>query len=562
MAGRGSAGCRLRTLTAGSTHPVGSISALVAKFREFREYGELVADERAVNRVTATQIISDSRPLLDAECGELALPLWPGESADDAPWVGPGGELVADQLGLDLFDSLEREKATGKAGEIVAVPVVDAGRGAASVDGDVDVRRVVLVGLGDGSTTSYRKAGAALARACRDRERVATTIGAGADDAGMRAFVEGAVLATFALGEFRSKPLKNGTTPLGALVLVGLDDDRAATATAASAIASAGWFARELVHTPSNVKDPAWLAEQAVKIGKSTRLTVRVRDEKTLQAEGFGGIIGVGQGSDRPPRLIALRYEPTKAANDAPHVVLVGKGITFDSGGLSLKPRTSMVGMKTDMSGGAVVLGVMSALRDLGVGVRVTGLVPAAENLPGAAAQRPSDVIKQYDGTTVEVLNTDAEGRLVLADALAYAVSELDPSVMVDVATLTGAATVALGRTHAAMYATSDDLAAALAEAGKASGERLWRMPLLDEYRVALDSEIADLANVETRPVGAGSITAALFLREFVGGVPWAHLDIAGPGRAEKDKDEVVKGGTAFGVRALLYWLESGAPMG
>ena len=240
-------------------------------------------------------------------------------------------------------------------------------------------------------------------------------------------------------------------------------------------------------------------------------------------------------------------------------MVLVGKGITYDSGGLSLKPREAMVPMKTDMSGGAVVIGVNSALRAVGFRVPVTGLVAAAENMPSGTAQRPGDVIRQFDGTTVEVLNTDAEGTLVLADAIAYAVETLSPTVIVDVATLTGAATLGLGRRHAALYSTSDELAGALVDAGEAAGERLWRMPLVDDYRESLESTVADVAHIETRKMGGGSITAALFLERFAREVPWAHVDIAGPGRADADEHEVVKGGTAFGTRALLYWLETAA---
>ena len=241
-------------------------------------------------------------------------------------------------------------------------------------------------------------------------------------------------------------------------------------------------------------------------------------------------------------------------------MVLVGKGITFDSGGLSLKPTDNMKAMKTDMAGGAVVMAVMSALGALGVRARVTGLVAAAENMPSGSAMRPSDVITHYGGKTSEVLNTDAEGRLVLADALAYADAELDPDVIVDIATLTGAARVALGQRYGALYATDDDLATALTRAGAASGEPMWRMPLVDDYRQAIESRVADVANIDQpattgERLGGGSIMAALFLREFVGGRRWAHLDVAGPGRATSEDAELTRGATGFGARALLGWL-------
>ncbi|NED98092.1 leucyl aminopeptidase [Phytoactinopolyspora alkaliphila] len=495
--------------------------------------------------------------------------MWPRDDAeaqsdDDAalagsqpgPWIGPGGDAIIDSLGLDLVGLVEREHGTGKAGEILSLQVFAEGRGAGSVDGDVDVTRVLLVGLGDGSPAAHRKAGAALARATRGAERVASTVTATSGDAEIVAFVEGVVLATFALDAHRSKPLKETKAPLRALVLAGSDHGSEAVERG-MARASASWYARELVHTPSNVKDPAWMAEQARDVGRATGMDVHVRDEKKLEAEGFGGIVAVGVGSARPPRLVAMRYEPRGSRATTPHVVLVGKGITFDSGGLSLKPRASMTTMKTDMSGAATVLGVMSAVSALDVPVRVTGLLALAENMPGASAQRPSDVITQYDGTTVEVLNTDAEGRLVLADAIAYAVAELQPDAIVDIATLTGAATVGLGRSAAALYSTDDELAGTLAAAGDASGERMWRMPLVEDYRHALDSAVADVAHIATSKVNGGSIVAALFLERFTGGVSWAHLDIAGTGRADKDTAELVKGGTGYGVRALLTWLET-----
>jgi leucyl aminopeptidase len=316
-------------------------------------------------------------------------------------------------------------------------------------------------------------------------------------------------------------------------------------------IAEAVALARDLANTPSSVKNPAWLAERALEQG----VTARVWDEEELRSGGFGGIVAVGQGSVSPPRLIQLSYEPEGATE---HVVLVGKGITYDSGGLSLKPTAGMKFMKTDMAGGAVVIAVLGALASLGVRVRVTGLIAAAENSFSGTAQRPSDVITQYGGRTVEVLNTDAEGRLVMADALAYADAELDPDLMIDIATLTGAIGIALGQGLGAIFASDDDLASELIDAGESSGERLWRMPLIDDYVPGLDSSVADLSNIEIGSTyGAGSITAALFLREFTGKRPWAHLDIAGVGRSGADEGILSKGATGYGVRLLLEWLST-----
>jgi leucyl aminopeptidase len=289
-------------------------------------------------------------------------------------------------------------------------------------------------------------------------------------------------------------------------------------------------------------------------VAERSGLTARVWLPEELAAGGFGGILAVGRGSASPPRLIELSYLPDDP--DGTHVVLVGKGITFDSGGLSLKPTDGMKFMKTDMAGGAVVISVLGALRELGVRARVTGLVAAAENMPSGSAQRPGDVIRHYGGKTVEVLNTDAEGRLVLADALAYADEVLRPDTVIDLATLTGAISVALGRDLGAVFSTHDDLVKELTAAGTASGDPLWRMPLIDEYRPALDSSVADLANIETEGrYGGGAITAALFLREFTGGRRWAHLDIAGVARSAADDGVFTKGATGFGTRLLLEWL-------
>ena len=378
-----------------------------------------------------------------------------------------------------------------------------------------------------------------------------------AGSTGVRAFVEGIGLGRYA---FR-RPVR----PAGSTITLVAPEARRAAAAAGETTADAVRLARDLTNTPSSTKSPQWLVAQARSVARREGLAIEVRDHRRLAAEGFGGLIAVGRGSVRPPRLVQLGYVPAaasvRAAKALPHAVLVGKGITFDTGGLSIKPAAAMTSMKTDMAGAAAVLAAMGALRSLRVPVRVTGLLALAENMPSGTATRPSDVITHFGGTTVEVLNTDAEGRLVLADALAYAAARLAPDVMVDLATLTGAVTVALGRRDAALYANDDRLAARLAAAATATGERVWRMPLVEDYRDALASEVADLANIGRPPAagaGAGSIVAALFLREFVDDVPWAHLDIAGTGRADADDHEISKGGTGYGVRLLLRWLETG----
>jgi leucyl aminopeptidase len=298
------------------------------------------------------------------------------------------------------------------------------------------------------------------------------------------------------------------------------------------------------------------MAEQASALGRTAGLRVRVWTDAELRTEGFGGLLAVGGGSATPPRLVQVDYEPRKATRKTPRVVLVGKGITFDTGGLDIKPAEGMLAMKTDMSGSAIVLAVLAACRDLEVPVRVTGLLALAENAVGAASYRPGDVITQYGGRTVEIGNTDAEGRLVLADALAYADRHLDPDILLDIATLTGAARVAFGRSLAPVYATDDALREALVAAGERTGERLWPLPLVADYRALLDSEVADINHIAGPRGGAGSITAALFLREFAGDRRWAHLDIAGTGRSDVDRGLLSKGATGFGARLLLTWLE------
>ncbi|MGK5555953.1 leucyl aminopeptidase [Actinomadura kijaniata] len=447
----------------------------------------------------------------------------------------PAAEIAA-LLPFTLDEILTLHQAKGEAGEIVSTPVRIG-------DG---VRELLLYGVGDATPADLRRAGAALARRGKGRR----TLVAGVPDGDLAAFVEGALLAsyTFRIGE---APARGPLETLAVLTEAGPDASREAVARG-TARAHAAATARDLANTPSGEKDPAWLAARAAEIAERSGLTLRVRDEKALAEGGFGGLLAVGSGSARPPRLIEVGYAPEGADR---HVVLVGKGITFDSGGLSLKPNENMKLMKTDMSGGAVVLAVMGALRDLGVRARVTGLVAAAENMPSGSSMRPGDVITHYGGTTSEVLNTDAEGRLVLADALAYADAELDPDAVVDVATLTGAAKLALGLRHGALFANDDALAEALTAAGTAAGEPVWRLPLSDDLRPAIESDVADLANVGKPGFGGGAITAALFLEAFAGGRPWAHLDIAGPGRATGDDAEITKGATGFATRLLLSWL-------
>ncbi|RKS72462.1 leucyl aminopeptidase [Motilibacter peucedani] len=510
---------------------------------------------RALARADALPVVSvvaERSALVDSAVVALAVPVRQGA---EAPAPGAGASEVADAFGLELADELAHQKATGAPGEVVEVPVSDEGRAAESL---------LLVGTGDGSPSDLRRAGAQLARRAGSKPALATTLVADEDPESVRAAVEGLLAGAYRVP--RSGLTASGERLRDVRLLLAASGPRRAAAEAAVARAVATGralaLARDLINSPADVVGPVELAEEAQRVGAAAGLEVHVRDEAALAAEGFGGLLAVGSGSRRPPRLVEMRYEP-ETERRVPHVVLVGKGICFDSGGLSLKPRDAMVSMKTDMAGAGAVLGVMSAVRELGVRVRVTGLLAIAENLPDGAAYRPGDVVRHYDGTTVEVLNTDAEGRMVLADALGYADAQLAPDAVVDIATLTGAASLGLGKRHGALYATDERLAEALLAASERGGERLWRMPLVEDYRSALDSPVADLAHVPRDPhVGGGSITAALFLREFTGTRAWAHLDVAGPARADADDADVNKGGTGFGVRLLLRWLEGlGAPV-
>ena len=493
------------------------------------------------------------------------------EAANDAApdgWAdltGTGGTALTAATGLSAAEAISAYDLSGRAGEVTRLA-------ARTPDG---VIRLVLLGVGDGSPADLRRAGAALARQVEPGQRAVAVLPSDGPGDGPGAFTQGLLLGgyTFSLRDGATGP---DPAPEPRTVLLAVPDQQTPARRdgiqEATVIAAAVALARDLINMPSDVKTPSWLAARAVEVAGRSGLSVRIRDEAELAAAGFGGIVAVGSGSAHPPRLIELSYRPDSGAAAGPadaaqaHVVLAGKGITFDSGGLSLKPNDGMKLMKTDMAGGAAVIAVMSALRALGVRARVTGLVAAAENMPSGSAMRPGDIITIFGGRTVEVLNTDAEGRLVLADLLAYAQATLSPGVIVDLATLTGAARIALGASIGALYASADELAETLTEAGAAAGEPLWRMPMPADYAMALTSATADLAHIPSGMNGAkngqaGSIVAAMFLREFTGGRRWAHLDIAGAAWAGSDDGELTKGGTGFGTRLLLRWLtQAGEP--
>jgi len=414
------------------------------------------------------------------------------------------------------------------------------------------VDRLFLVNLGDQSLPSLRTAGAALGRKVRGKALELISLCA-QSRLEIRAHAVSILLGAYTWN------LKTGKTAEIATITIATKDHDAVRE--ASVIASALYTARDLIHTPSNIKNPLWMAQEAKKLADEKGLAISIRSGKELAK--FGGLRAVGNSSPKPgPRFIELTYIPkgkAKSASALPHVVIVGKGITFDTGGISLKrPYEFMTAMKSDMAGAAAALATISALPELQPQVKVTVLMMCAENALSATSQRPSDVITQYDGTTVEIINTDAEGRLVLADGLGYAIEKLDPDYLVDIATLTGSATLGLGRQYAALYTRDTKLAQELVAIGESSGERVWHMPLVDDYTDSLDSDVADLNHDAHRGgYSAGSVTAALFLEHFVGDSRWVHLDIAGTGRSETDTGENAKGGTGFGVRFFIDWIVS-----
>lgn len=514
--------------------------------------------------VEATGTVLDSPFLTDDAVAALVVAVAPPLEEEDGLQPRAGTVDAAARYGIDLAELADRSGGSafrGAAGQVATVDLPRTHTGATHRLPWAGLpSTIVLLGIGGGSDQDLRRAGAALARATRGLERVVSAATADATDDGAQAFVEGYLLGAYRMPRFgrpaaarperaaESRPSEDG--PAEQLVLLG--ETRPARLRAAQTAATATWLVRDLANTPSNVKDPAWLAEQARTSAEAAGLTVEVLGLKELAEQGFGALLAVGAASASPPRLVTVAYEPEGADQ---HVVLVGKGITYDTGGLSIKPREAMVPMKTDMAGAAVALAAVLGAAAAGVQHKVTAVLPLAENHVGADSYRPGDVLRTYSGRTVEIANTDAEGRLVLADALGYAVDQLSPDLLIDVATLTGAASLGLGRGHAALYATSPELVRGFEAAAAATGERVWHMPLVEDYTSALRSEVADLRHVPIEARGGGSITAALFLREFTGGLPWAHLDIAGPARATASRHEVAEGATGYGARLLLQFL-------
>jgi leucyl aminopeptidase len=466
--------------------------------------------------------------------------------------TAPGGGTGAVDRALDgaISRVIADGGCRGKDGELTLIHTL----------GKIAAPRVIVAGLGKAdkfSIDKVRDLSAGVGRYLR-RARCATaaTITHGAGIAGLdaeacaQAIAEGTLLGLYRFGRHK-KPPEDEVEPQE-LVIVEHDGAKLAAAERGIArgvvLAEAANFARDLANEPSNILTPAELAARAQSWAKEAGLECEVFEREWAEEQGMGSFLGVAKGSAQPPKFIVLRYK----GGGSQHLALVGKGITFDTGGISIKPAAGMEEMKGDMSGGAAVIAAMGAITRLKPSIDVTGIVPATENMPGGNAIKPGDVLRAMTGTTIEVINTDAEGRLILADGLGYARKQSPaPDAIVDVATLTGAISIALGNVAMGAMTNSEPLLARVRNACDASGEKVWELPMWDDYKDQIKSDVADIKNTGGR--GAGSITAAFFLKEFVGDTPWVHLDMAGVDFYEKEKGVLVKGASGIPVRTLVH---------
>lgn len=479
----------------------------------------------------------------DLDTDALILP-YPAASGPN-PW-----DALDEQLDGLIASALSGPAFSGKAGRCLHIPLRS----------DSGPAEIILVGLGkadDVDLESWRRAvarGAAAARRHGARRLgVALRPDIASDDAMAAATTEAVLLGEYRFTEFK-KPADDEAV-IGELCILDAPVDVEPEASVAATVARATCWARDLINTSPSDKRPPALAARAQQMAEEAGLDCEILDEVAMRDLGMSALLAVGRGSSTDPRLVILEHGGADA--DADPIVIVGKGVTFDTGGISLKPSTSMDEMKSDMSGAAATLGTMRAVAELDLPVRVIGVVPMAENMPGGDSYRPGDLIRAYSGTTIEVINTDAEGRLILADALAYACERFKPRCIIDLATLTGACVVALGEDVAGLMDNDADLAGELLTAGEAVGEPLWRMPMFPHYGKMIESKVADIRNSGAR--WAGAITAAKFLERFVDDTPWVHLDIAGPAYRTKATPYVPRGGAGFGVRLLVRWLRSRA---
>jgi leucyl aminopeptidase len=465
----------------------------------------------------------------------VAIPVLQSGAGDVTPAAPLSGE-VAVETGIFLADSGQ----AGKAGSAGYLPRPTRTPG-----------KVFLCGAGTGDEQGWRMAGAALARIARREPEFTVLLPEDLADSALRGLAEGIWLGDYRYRLRAEKPDEERRIESVHLA-VPSTPQREEILRAAGIVSGNTNFARDLTNTPSLIKTPAWFAEQ-VRLRQADGLTITVREEAQLIEEGFGGILAVGQGSVNGPRFLELTWSPPGATE---HIVLVGKGITYDTGGIDIKPAEYMQLMRKDMGGAAAVCAATIAAAQLQLGVRVTALAPLAENMVSGSSWRSGDVVRHYGGLTSEIHNTDAEGRVVLADALAYATAHLEPDLIIDLATLTGAARVALGTKIAALFYGDEELGLSLETASAEAGEHVWRLPLADEYLKDVFAELGDFNNAAGNP---GAITAALYLREFAGPLRdrWAHIDMSAPAWASQDDGELSKGATGWGVRTLVRFLTS-----
>jgi leucyl aminopeptidase len=482
-----------------------------------------------------------------AKAGAILLTHYEGEKS-------PAGEAAAADkaLGGAIAGLIKQGDVKGKLNEINVLHSL----------GRLPAGRVVMVGLGKKKELTANKVRGAVAETCRYlrgkgvTDIAAVIFGEGANgiksDAAIRAMTEGALLGLYTFKRHMTKK-EDDNKEVKTLTLYGQEKGTVEKIIALAKIpAEAALWARDMVNEPSNFMTPADMAKAAKDLAKKYGLKVEVFEKEKIKEMGMGGLIGVSQGSQQPPRFIVLTYQGRDKADI--DVALVGKGITFDSGGISIKPSENMSDMKGDMAGGASVMGAVMALARLKPKINVTAFVPATENLPSGTAMKPGDIITALNGKTIEVLNTDAEGRLILADALSYA-AKLKAKTIIDVATLTGACQVALGNICSGAFTNNQPLLDKVIAAGKEVGEPAWQLPMFDEYKELIKSDFADIKNIGNRYGGA--ITAAKFLEEFVDKTPWVHLDIAGTYDTDKEKGYLVKGATGVPVRTLVEFVLS-----
>ncbi|HEX2444315.1 MAG TPA: leucyl aminopeptidase [Vicinamibacterales bacterium] len=495
--------------------------------------------------VATIDAAAGSLPTIDTDV--LALPVFENEAIDPkaAPVDSADGLADADRAsGGQIARALASREFTGRAYDVIVVPVVD-GRWRAG--------RLALVGAGPRATADLdrmRRVAAAFGIAAGKRRfgRVAFAVRGVDPIAGAQAAAEGLTLAAYSGGLY--KTVESECVPPREATIASPGASEAAVRSAVErgrVLADCCNLSRTLCNEPGNVLTPKAFADRAAEIARDVGLGVEILDEFAIEKLGMGLLAGVARGSAEPARVIVLRHEP-KAAPASPVLGLVGKGITFDTGGISIKPADGMDRMKDDMAGGAAVICAMRAMAILGAPMRVIGIVPATENMPGGRATKPGDVLRGASGKTVEVNNTDAEGRLILGDGLWYA-QQLGATHLVDIATLTGACVVALGKHMSGLFGRPDHWVEHVRRVAARAGDRAWPLPLHDDYAEQLKSEIADLVNSGGRP--AGAITAAMFLKEFAGPLPWVHLDIAGTAWTDDEKPWQAKGATGVAVRTL-----------